>query len=74
MSPQSRRLPHAWWTVLLILAAVAFIFTCSASFGGAFESAVPVTVMSERSGLVMESGAKVKMLGVQVGHVGGDVL
>ena len=30
----------------------------------------PVTLISDRAGLVMDSGAKVKMRGVQVGQVG----
>ncbi len=51
----------------------AFIITitlvCSAMFAGKFTSYVPVTVTSERTGLMMESGAKVKMRGVEVGRV-----
>ena len=38
-------------------------------FAGTFKSYVPVTLTSDRAGLVMESGAKVKMRGVQVGRV-----
>ena len=34
-----------------------------------FRSYVPVTLTAERSGLVMDSGAKVMMRGVQVGRV-----
>lgn len=34
------------------------------------QSYVPVTLVSDRSGLVMEIGAMVKMRGVQVGRVG----
>ena len=41
----------------------------SALFTGTFKSYVPVTLTSDRSGLVMETGAKVKMRGVQVGRV-----
>ena len=39
-------------------------------FSGQFRSFVPVTLTADRSGLVMESGAKVKMRGVVVGRVG----
>jgi len=39
-------------------------------FSGTFRSFVPVTLTSDRSGLVMESGGKVKMRGVEVGRVG----
>ncbi len=35
-----------------------------------FTSFVPVTLVSDRAGLVMEVGAKVKLRGVQVGEVG----
>jgi phospholipid/cholesterol/gamma-HCH transport system substrate-binding protein len=42
---------------------------CSASFAGTFRSFIPVTLTSDRSGLVLESGAKVKLRGVQVGRV-----
>lgn len=39
-------------------------------FAGTFRSFVPVTLKSDRAGLVMEPGAKVKLRGVQVGRVG----
>ena len=61
----------AWWTALLIAVLVAFVLTCAALFAGTFASYVSVTLTAERSGLVMESGAKVKLRGVQVGRVGG---
>ena len=35
----------------------------------ALKSYVPVTLTSDRSGLVMETNAKVKLRGVQVGRV-----
>ena len=38
-------------------------------FRGGFGPTVPVTVVSERAGLVMNPEAKVKMRGVQVGQV-----
>ncbi len=38
-------------------------------FAGTFKSYVPVTLTSDRAGLVMETGAKVKLRGVQVGRV-----
>lgn len=38
-------------------------------FRGSFTETVPVTVVSERAGLVMDKDAKVKMRGVQVGKV-----
>ena len=41
------------------------------AYSGSLKSYVPVTVASERAGLVMESGAKVMLNGVQVGRVSG---
>lgn len=38
-------------------------------FNRSFNSYVPVTLTSDRAGLMMESGAKVKLRGVDVGHV-----
>ncbi len=40
-----------------------------ALFRGSFTETVPVTVISDRAGLVMDKDAKVKMRGVQVGKV-----
>lgn len=65
------RIHPAWWTALLIAAMVAFVWVCSAMFAGTLTSYVPVTLTSERAGLVMESGAKVRLRGVQVGRVAG---
>lgn len=60
-----------WWTALLVASVCLFIFVCAAQFAGVFRSVVPITVTSDRAGLVMESGAKVKLRGVQVGRVAG---
>ena len=38
-------------------------------FSGTLRSYVPLTLVSDRAGLVMENGAKVKLRGVQVGEV-----
>lgn len=73
MDTRSRtlRVPAGWGTAILILALLAFVWLCGAVFVGTMKTYVPVTVTSDRSGLVMESGAKVKMRGVQVGRVAG---
>ncbi|MFN8227090.1 MAG: MCE family protein [Mycobacterium sp.] len=72
---QSRIHPD-WWAALLVVVLVAVTLLAGAQFSGSFHSYVPVTLFSERAGLVMEAGAKVKMRGVQVGRVaqvaGGD--
>ncbi|OPX12749.1 MCE family protein [Mycobacterium sp. AT1] len=53
-------------TVLAIVAVIVFAITM---FLGGFGQTVPVTVISERAGLVMNPEAKVQMRGVQVGQV-----
>jgi phospholipid/cholesterol/gamma-HCH transport system substrate-binding protein len=66
-----RHVHPALWTAVLIVIVLAFVWLCSAMFAGALNTYVPVTVASDRAGLVMESGAKVKLRGVQVGRVSG---
>ena len=39
------------------------------AFSGTLREIVPLTVISDRAGLVMEDGAKVKLRGVQIGEV-----
>jgi phospholipid/cholesterol/gamma-HCH transport system substrate-binding protein len=63
------RLHPAWWTLILIVFSVAVVLICTALFAGTFRNFVPVTLVSDRSGLVMDSGAKVKLRGVPVGRV-----
>src|ERR1700757_3164331 len=53
-------------SVLVVLAIVAVALNL---FRGGFTTSVPVTVISQRAGLVMNPDAKVKMRGVQVGKV-----
>lgn len=65
------RIHPAWWTTALIVTIAAFIWLCSALFAGTLTPTVPVTLTAERAGLVMESGAKVKLRGVPVGRVAG---
>jgi phospholipid/cholesterol/gamma-HCH transport system substrate-binding protein len=59
------------WAVALFAAVIGIALVCSAFFAGTFRSYVLVTLTSDRSGLVMESGAKIKMRGVEVGRVAG---
>jgi virulence factor Mce-like protein len=57
-------------TGLALIVAIALIFALAiALFRGSFAQTVPVTVLSDRAGLVMNPDAKVKMRGVQVGTV-----
>lgn len=53
----------------LVLALAAILVISISLFGGKFTKTVPVTVISDRAGLVMNPDAKVKMRGVQVGTV-----
>jgi phospholipid/cholesterol/gamma-HCH transport system substrate-binding protein len=53
-------------TIVVIIAIVVFAI---GMFRGGFGTTVPVTVVSQRAGLVMNPDAKVKMRGVQVGQV-----
>ncbi|MEB3980054.1 MCE family protein [Mycobacterium sp. 663a-19] len=55
--------------LVTILFVVAIVAVCANLFRGGFTSDVPVTVLSQRAGLVMNPGAKVKLHGVQVGRV-----
>ncbi|MBY0286435.1 MAG: MCE family protein [Mycobacteriaceae bacterium] len=52
-----------------VVAVVAIVATTIGLFRGSFTETVPVTVVSDRAGLVMNPDAKVKMRGVEVGKV-----
>jgi phospholipid/cholesterol/gamma-HCH transport system substrate-binding protein len=54
---------------MLLAFTVVFLVVTSAIFAGTFKPAVPVTLTSDRSGIILETNAKVKMRGVQVGRV-----
>lgn len=68
-APRGPRISLRWWPLFLVVAVVALVFVTVTSFLGTFRSVVPVTLISERSGLVLETGAKVKLSGVEVGRV-----
>jgi phospholipid/cholesterol/gamma-HCH transport system substrate-binding protein len=69
--PGERRLHPAWWTAILCAVIAAMVAGTAIAYSGTLKPYVPVTVTSERSGLVMETGAKVMLNGVQVGRVSG---
>ena len=53
-----------------LVVAIGLIFALAVTlFRGSFADTAPVTVISDRAGLVMDPDAKVKMRGVQVGKV-----
>jgi phospholipid/cholesterol/gamma-HCH transport system substrate-binding protein len=55
--------------LISILVASAIVFVAITLFRGGFTTSVPITIMSDRAGLVMSPDARVKMRGVQVGKV-----
>jgi virulence factor Mce-like protein len=48
---------------------VAIVLVAASMFRGDFTNSVPLTVISDRAGLVMNPDAKVQLLGVQIGRV-----
>ncbi len=66
---RDQRIPTALWPLVLLAVVVALVLVTAASFAGTFRSVVPVTLTSDRSGLVLENGARVKLRGVDVGRV-----
>ncbi|MFA5710413.1 MCE family protein [Mycolicibacterium sp.] len=68
---QGRALHPGWWTLILFAVTVGMVLGTWALFTRSFTPRIAVTVTSERSGLVLETGAKVKMFGIQIGQVSG---
>jgi phospholipid/cholesterol/gamma-HCH transport system substrate-binding protein len=66
-----QRIHPLWWTAVLLVIIVSLITVSLALFAGKLTPSVPVSLASDRAGLVMNSGARVKMRGVQVGRVAG---
>ena len=54
---------------ILFLVVAGLVVMTTGMFSGKFQESIPVTLVSDRAGLVMEQGAKVKFRGVQVGQV-----
>jgi phospholipid/cholesterol/gamma-HCH transport system substrate-binding protein len=72
MSQEPRRrggIDPIWWAPVLLLVIVALSTLTAMTFSGTLRTTVPLTVISDRAGLVMEDGAKVKLRGVQIGEV-----
>ncbi|RDH77170.1 MCE family protein [Mycolicibacterium moriokaense] len=55
--------------VVAFLAMSAIVVAAAAQFRGDFTETVPVTVLSDRAGLLMDPGARVKLNGAQIGKV-----
>lgn len=71
MTTPSRKwsIPTACWSLVLLVIIGSVVLATSAAYSGVLRSYVPVTLTSERSGLVMETSARVKLRGVDVGQV-----
>jgi phospholipid/cholesterol/gamma-HCH transport system substrate-binding protein len=69
LGKSNRKLHPAWWTLIFLVAVVVVVLLTGALYANAFTSYVPVTVTSDRSGLVMQADCKVMMNGVEVGRV-----
>jgi phospholipid/cholesterol/gamma-HCH transport system substrate-binding protein len=68
-SPRRGGIDPIWWAPVLLLVVVALSALTAMTFSGTLRKTIPLTVISDRAGLVMEDGAKVKLRGVQVGEV-----
>ena len=67
--PRRGGIDPIWWAPVLVLVVVAGSTLTAMAFSGTLRTTVPLTVISDRAGLVMEDGAKVKLRGVQIGEV-----
>jgi phospholipid/cholesterol/gamma-HCH transport system substrate-binding protein len=67
---QTPKIAPGWWALVMVLVVVGAIVLTGVFFTGGYKSHLDVTLTSDRSGLVLERGAKVKFRGVQVGEVG----
>jgi phospholipid/cholesterol/gamma-HCH transport system substrate-binding protein len=68
-SPRRGGIDPIWYAPVLFLVVIAITALTVVLFTGAARTFIPLTLVSDRSGLVMENGAKVKLRGVQVGEV-----
>ncbi|WTL34241.1 MCE family protein [Nocardia sp. NBC_01503] len=74
--PTAKRYLEEGWVIRLcgaglVLSIVAVVVICLISFAGGFQDTVKVNVSAPRSGLVLDTDAKVKIRGVEIGHVTG---
>lgn len=67
---RTEKIDPIWFAPILIIVIVGMVAVTALLFSGTLTTTVPLTLVSDRAGLVMENGAKVKLRGVQVGVVG----
>ncbi|WP_068152500.1 MCE family protein [Mycobacterium sp. E740] len=68
-SPRRGGIDPIWWAPVLFVVTGALVALTALLFSGSLKRSVPLTLVSDRAGLVMEDGAKVKLRGVQIGEV-----
>jgi phospholipid/cholesterol/gamma-HCH transport system substrate-binding protein len=68
-APRRGGIDPIWWAPVLLLVVVAVSTLTAMMFSGTLRKTISLTVISDRAGLVMEDGAKVKLRGVQIGEV-----
>jgi phospholipid/cholesterol/gamma-HCH transport system substrate-binding protein len=68
-SARRAKIDPIWWAPTLFILVGSLIAMTAGAFSGKFQAFIPLTLVSDRAGLVMEPGAKVKLRGVQVGQV-----
>jgi phospholipid/cholesterol/gamma-HCH transport system substrate-binding protein len=66
---RTSKIDPIWFAPTLFILVAGLIAMTAASFSGKFQTFIPLTLVSDRAGLVMEQGAKVKLRGVEVGQV-----
>lgn len=69
METYRRGLKPGWATLILLIVIVSLVLLVAGLFAGTFRSFTAVTLTSDRAGLVMDPGGKVKLRGVEVGRV-----
>jgi phospholipid/cholesterol/gamma-HCH transport system substrate-binding protein len=69
VTPRRGKIDPIWWAPVLFLVIAALSTLTALLFSGTLRDNVPLTLVSDRAGLVMENGAKVKLRGVQIGEV-----
>ena len=65
-----KQIDPIWWAPVLFVVIIGIVIMTALLFNGTLRTVVPLTLVSERAGLVMEPGAKVKLRGVEIGQVG----
>ncbi len=63
------RLKPAWWTAILMVVIALILVLTVALFNRSFTPHEVVTLTSDRSGVMLEPGSKVKLRGVDIGQV-----